>query len=88
MMGQQLAVSRQDMLLQELMIQQHQQMLQQQAEGPSMFLLAPEEKEAVLADAHRRIQEAELLEAKRQRKAAKISEYVRHLYGHSHLSDY
>lgn len=79
-MGQQLAASRQDLLLQELMMQQHQQhqqMLQQQVDIPPMFHLAPEEKEAVLANAHRRIQEAELLEAKRQRKAAKISEFVR-----------
>jgi hypothetical protein len=90
MSGQQLAASRQDMLLQELMVQQHQQhqqMLQQQTEVPPMFRLAPEEKEAVVANAHRRIQEAELLEAKRQRKAAKISEYVRILYRHSHLYD-
>ena len=82
-MGQQLAASRQDMLFQELMIQQHQQhqqMLQQQTDVPSMFHLAPEEKEVVVANAHRRIQEAELLEAKRRRKAAKISEYVRLLY--------
>lgn len=80
MIGQQLAASRQDLLLQELMMQQHQQhqqMLQQQVDIPPMFHLAPEEKEAVLANAHRRIQEAELLEAKRQRKAGKISEYVR-----------
>ena len=78
--GQQLAASRQDLLLQELMMQQHQQhqqMLQQQTDVPPMYRLAPEEKEAVVANAHRRIQEAELLEAKRQRKAAKISEYVR-----------
>jgi len=76
-MGQQLAASRQDLFLQELMMQQHQQMLQQQTDIPPMFHLAPEEKEAVVANAHRRIQEAELLEAKRQRKAAKISGYVR-----------
>lgn len=85
MIGQQLAASRQDLLLQELMMQQHQQMLQQQTDVPPMFLLAPEEKEAVVANAHRRIQEAELLEAKWQRKAAKISEYVRLLYPNSHL---
>ena len=96
MMGQQLPGPRQDMLLQELMMQQHQQhqqhqhqqMLQQQTDVPPMFRLAPEEKEAVVANAHRRIQEAELLEAKRQRKAAKISEYVRPLYPRLHLSDY
>jgi hypothetical protein len=91
MMGQQLPGSRQDMLLQELMMQQHQQhqqVLQQQADVPPMFRLAPEEKEAVVANAHRRIQEAELLEAKRQRKAAKISEYVRLLYPRLHLFDY
>jgi hypothetical protein len=91
MIGQQPATSRQDLLLQELMMQQHQQhqqMLQQQTDIPAMFRLAPEEKEAVVANAHRRIQEAELLEAKRQRKAAKISEYVRLLYPTSPLSDY
>jgi len=91
MMGQQLPTSRQDLLLQELMMQQHQQhqqMLQQQTDVPPMFRLAPEEKEVVVANAHRRIQEAELLEAKWQRKAAKISEFVRLLYPNSHLSDY
>ena len=91
MMGQQLAASRQDLLFQELMIQQHQQhqqMLHQQTDVSSMFRLAPEEKDAVVANALRRIQEAELLEARRRRKAAKISEYVRVVYSHPHLSDY
>jgi len=91
MIGQQLAASRQALHLQELMIQQHQQhqqILQQHTDIPPIFHLAPEEKEAVVANVHRRIQEAELLEAKRHRKAAKISEYVRLLYPISHLSDY
>ena len=76
---------------QELMVQQHQQhqkMLKHPTDVPSTFRLAPEEKEAVVSNAHRRIQEAELLEAKRQRKAVKISEYVRLLYHRLHLSGY
>lgn len=68
--------NQQQMLLQELLFQQQKQQQQQQFLEQQLnsqnYQIDAEKRQAVMADAQRRIQEAEIMEAKRRRRMSKI----------------
>ncbi|KAG8824441.1 hypothetical protein FRC19_001790 [Serendipita sp. 401] len=72
--------NQQQVLLQELLYrQQQQQLLEQQLQTQQQQRpLNMEQQEAVIADAHRRIQEAEIMEVKHRRRMSKIQSMSRY----------